>query len=266
MRQPKITKRAADWMMTTDQCRVLHDFEQVVTFINDRAEVISVHTAEIGMGPFSLQVNQEQLQIVKSIVVGDEGGGPTPVLRKAIGPALFGPDEKACQLWNARLDWSRFTADMLADIPHELPDDIDHAMCRLHQAIVEKNRAGVEQASKTIIGRGIGLTPTGDDVLMGTIFALHVLGWERDMMQIIGEQAAGSTTSLSAAFLRAAVAGEATEPWHNLLAGKANALENLLAVGATSGKDAWIGFVKMLQVARGRMQTPKIGNKSQVAG
>ena len=249
----------------TDQCRLLHDFEQVVTFINDRAEVVSVHTADVGMGPFSLQVNLEQLQIVKSTVVGDEGGGTTPVLRKIIGPD-FDPDEKACQLWNARPDWSLFTADMLADIPHELPDDIDHAMCRLHQAIFEKNRAGVGQASKTIIGRGIGLTPTGDDVLMGTIFALHVLGWERDMMQIIGEQAAGSTTSLSAAFLQAAVAGEATEPWHNLLAGKAKALENLLSVGATSGKDAWIGFVKMLQVARCRMQTPKIGNKSQVAG
>ena len=248
----------------TDQCRLLHDFEQVVTFINDRAEVVSVHTADIGMGPFSLQVDHLSFETMRR--VGDEGIDRISSLRSLVGPDPFGPDEKACQLWNARPDWSRFTADMLADIPHELPDDIDHAMCRLHQAIFEKNRAGVGQASKTIIGRGIGLTPTGDDVLMGTIFALHVLGWERDMMQIIGEQAAGSTTSLSAAFLQAAVAGEATEPWHNLLAGKAKALENLLSVGATSGKDAWIGFVKMLQVARCRMQTPKIGNKSQVAG
>jgi len=50
------------------------------------------------------------------------------------------------------------------------------------------------------------------------------------------------TTTLSAAFLRAAGDGEATIHWHDLADGRPGAMDRILAIGATSGRDAWIGF------------------------
>ncbi|MEJ2749006.1 MAG: DUF2877 domain-containing protein, partial [Anaerolineae bacterium] len=92
-------------------------------------------------------------------------------------------------------------------------------------------------------GRGGGLTPVGDDVLLGVLYGLWVWQPRRDWMEMMVETAVPRTTTLSANFLRAAAAGEAVWQWHELVNGRAHAVTPILSIGHSSGSDAWAGFV-----------------------
>ncbi len=111
-------------------------------------------------------------------------------------------------------------------------------------------RAGAAQ----LAGLGAGLTPAGDDFLAG----LMLRAWlthpaPRRFCHALLEVCASRTTTLSAAFLRAAAAGECSAAWHCLLAALergteqqlAAALREVLSYGHTSGADALAGFLWM---------------------
>lgn len=101
----------------------------------------------------------------------------------------------------------------------------------------------VREAARGLAGRGIGLTPSGDDVLMGVLYALWVWKPERALLEAIVRRAAPRTTTLSAAFLRAAAEGEASYAWHRLAGGDPGAIVDILATGHSSGREAWAAFV-----------------------
>jgi len=101
-----------------------------------------------------------------------------------------------------------------------------------------------------LIGLGPGLTPSGDDFLIGALAALDALG-QTNMHAALGRAvvaAAGCTTPLSATFLRAAAAGHVGENLHAMiaaiLAGDADAAVAAAArIGDTSGWDTLAGAV-----------------------
>ncbi len=64
-------------------------------------------------------------------------------------------------------------------------------------------------------------------------------------MDFILKTAVPRTTTLSANFLRAAAAGEAVWQWHDLVNGRSYAINQILAIGHTSGADAWAGFMSV---------------------
>lgn len=102
-----------------------------------------------------------------------------------------------------------------------------------------------------IIGLGPGLTPSGDDYLGGALIALHALGRARQAESLwrwLEPRLAGRTSSLSAAHLAAAAAGQGHEVLHEVLNGSP-ALEQLDAVGHCSGWDALAGAVAVLRSA-----------------
>ena len=103
-------------------------------------------------------------------------------------------------------------------------------------------------AARQLAGLGPGLTPSGDDVLLGVMYALWVWRPDEPLIQTIGHAANPRTTTLSAAFLTAAMAGEATNHWHDLVMGGPGAANRLLALGQTSGADAWAGFCRTRQL------------------
>ncbi|MFT7585852.1 MAG: hypothetical protein ACI9EW_002280 [Cellvibrionaceae bacterium] len=254
MTQSKITKRGVEWLAQTDEFRILHHFDSVCDLINESKQVLALHTVKIGMGPFSCQTSEESFQQFNRLV-GVGGAGTIYSLRNQNHSDLFDPygnifATQNAILWKARPDWKKLTPAMLIEISHTTSDRNKMFLNGLHKAIVADNRPVISGAARRLAGRGFGLTPEGDDLLIGTMFALHVLNWDQDVIDRIGEATLGQTASLSAAFLQAAVAGEATEPWHQVLAAEPNALEKLLSVGDTSGKDAWVGFVKMMQTAQ----------------
>jgi hypothetical protein len=108
-------------------------------------------------------------------------------------------------------------------------------------------------AAGKLAGLGAGLTPSGDDYLMGALYAawiLHPFTVASVLAQEIANTAAPLTTSLSAAWIRSAGKGEAGILWHDFFDALLSTstprmqetIKKILAVGETSGADALAGF------------------------
>ncbi len=138
-----------------------------------------------------------------------------------------------------------------------------------------------------LLGRGPGLTPTGDDVLAGALVTLHALGspaWA-SLSQTVRAQAPGATTTVSAALLRHAADGACIPQLADLLVavgggtrvdsggsatpdgpapqGTAGALPRaagaLLAVGHCSGAGLLHGVLVAVAIAHKRLAHGVIG-------
>ena len=68
-----------------------------------------------------------------------------------------------------------------------------------------------------LAGHGDGLTPAGDDLLLGYVAGLVLFRRSYDLAHHVAEVAARRTTALSATLLRHAARGEVPEPVHTLL-------------------------------------------------
>jgi hypothetical protein len=102
-----------------------------------------------------------------------------------------------------------------------------------------------------IAGHGMGLTPAGDDWLVGCMLALHLMEQENRARKIAA-WAIPKTTPLSAAWLHKAAERKYSETWHQLLQAETTSAINhaiciILAQGQTSGADALTGFVQTLE-------------------
>jgi hypothetical protein len=129
----------------------------------------------------------------------------------------------------------------------------------LLQALQDGDRSDIGESAALLAGLGPGLTPAGDDYLVGLMAGLRV--WPgslensglspEEACQIILEAAEGRTTLLSGAFLHSAREGLFGENWHELLAALARgetiriqwAARRIMSSGATSGADALAGFL-----------------------
>ena len=109
--------------------------------------------------------------------------------------------------------------------------------------------------AREVAGRGPGLTPSGDDLLVGIMLATGVLpgaGGVRgvqDIRDVLASAAIPRTTRISGAYLNAASRGWASEPWHALVRALPGppepirrAVRRLLQIGETSGADTLTGF------------------------
>jgi hypothetical protein len=112
---------------------------------------------------------------------------------------------------------------------------------------------GLSQAAAgQLAGLGGGLTPAGDDFLAGVmLWAWLAHPSPADFCRSLSACAAPRTTTLAAAFLRAAARGECGVAWHHLLVVLAGgredrletAVEGVVARGHTSGADTLAGFL-----------------------
>jgi hypothetical protein len=122
------------------------------------------------------------------------------------------------------------------------------------------NPIPLQMGASRLAGLGGGLTPAADDFLCGVmLWAWLAHPSPPSLCHLLLEAAAGRTTALSAAFLRAAARGECSAAWHRLLAElagwrgdqpTADARERLeqsvgdvLSFGSTSGGDTLAGFL-----------------------
>jgi hypothetical protein len=103
-----------------------------------------------------------------------------------------------------------------------------------------------------LAGLGTGLTPAGDDFLTGVMLRAWLAHPSPlAFCRALCEAATPRTTKLSAAFLRAAARGECGIAWHNLFdalysgttRGLHTAVQEIVAVGHTSGADMLAGFL-----------------------
>jgi hypothetical protein len=120
--------------------------------------------------------------------------------------------------------------------------------------LVRGARAAVTAADPTeavasVVGRGAGLTPSGDDALAGALLVHHALGGPSPALVVAVRGRLASTTAVSAALLDAAADGWAAPQVVALVdaavSGDRDAvarhLPAVLAIGHTSGRDLVTG-------------------------
>jgi len=154
----------------------------------------------------------------------------------SLARAAFGPDDTPL---------ARLARPRVARFASWLPPTPDPSPSRF--AWGEGNPAA---CAADLVGLGYGLTPSGDDFLIGALAALDALG-QTNTHAALGRAvvaAADSTSPLSASFLRAAAAGHAGENLHTMVAailtGDAGAaLAQARRIGHTSGWDTLAGAV-----------------------
>ena len=134
----------------------------------------------------------------------------------------------------------------------------------LVHGLQQTNLDVVNKGIKALIGLGPGLTPAGDDFLVGFLAGLTlgppatvVSAPSLSELRTCIDKAADQTTRLSGAWLRCAAHGQFGETWHSL----AHALQSgqrkkidqaahhILSTGATSGVDAMTGLLKAWEMA-----------------
>lgn len=230
--------------------------------------------SHLGVGD-SVRSNGEVLLLSDSLDVGLAGARlwdpkPYPALgtdpdqfRRALG-ILFG----AASIHSPQTSLARLLP-YLQD--EDLPDPLarvghfprSHAlMGGLVESLAKRNRRGLKVVASSMAGLGPGLTPACDDYLAGVLLALAVRQHQQadaelaEIAHMLVETAAPRTGEISAAYLKAAHAGEAHERWHHLLsavaAGDAATIEEtaklVMQVGETSGADMLAGFLAAMRI------------------
>ena len=139
------------------------------------------------------------------------------------------------------------------------------AITTLQTGLKTGNLAACQEGAHGLAGLGVGLTPAGDDFLMGVIFGLfqHKGAETQRVINILVDEAVARTTTLSGAWLEAAGRGEAGQPWHELVEAMgggggtacvepvevavSQAIDRILSIGHTSGADALAGFAMAIK-------------------
>lgn len=263
----------SDWLANSRHPRILHVFDHACNLINERREVLSIVTQEIGNGPFNLVIGHNILFSDHLSLQSQISISPTQL---TLGDLTIHTDN--AKLWSPHPDWEVLHAkrddilNQLAKLPltnykvrgldtslatnarDYSTTNIQSLISNLSSALANSDIPSSLTATRKLAGLGIGLTPTGDDFILGAVLAMWIIH-PSDVASALAEEimsiAAPLTTSLSAAYLKSAGRGEAGILWHNffdtLISGDSYAIElqiaKLLSVGATSGADALAGFI-----------------------
>jgi hypothetical protein len=125
------------------------------------------------------------------------------------------------------------------------------ARSRLADGLRRRDPARFLEGGLGLIGLGEGLTPAGDDALIGALAVIRRFAptWLPDHPEVeaaLGRAAATGTTAVAREFIAHALAGRFSEPLIDLMSAVspeagARAAARLLGAGATSGADTLLG-------------------------
>lgn len=137
-----------------------------------------------------------------------------------------------------------------------VPSPLHRRLCQAFAPVLAARHVSADMIGNLaaqVIGLGEGLTPSGDDLLVGFWAVLHHTGYAPTLLPTHAQLAPlmAHTTDLSAAFLRSALDGHFSEPMVRLMQGlysvaasdwQARAAD-LARVGHSSGVGAMVGMV-----------------------
>ena len=189
---------------------------------------------------------------------------PFAVALASLPPTALGP---GTMIRRSDLDWTRaesvplearagrlaFRADALPAVRGAVTLRSGRGLCArraLADSLAESDTGAFVTAATSLIGLGEGLTPAGDDCVVGVLAAIHRLapGWlDSRAARAIAAGGRCRTTDVACDFLLEALAGRFAEPVLAVLtapsaAHATDAARRLLAVGATSGADTLDGL------------------------
>jgi hypothetical protein len=262
-----LTDHVKSWLAASQHVRVLHIFESACNLINEHGEVLSVVTQKIGDGPFNLVIE-------KDVLFSDHLNAESKIFIQSNQLTLedLNININKAQLWSPYPNWEALYGkrnnilNQVISLPKwessiklEIASSQSAllAMTPLISSIVSADLPKSIDSAKQLAGLGQGLTPSGDDFILGAALAAWIIHPNHVARGLAGEitnAASPLTTSLSAAWLRSAGRGEAGILWHNffnaLIADDPTAIQlhitQLLSVGHTSGADAFAGFMSIL--------------------
>ena len=312
------------WMTNSHAPRILNVFDLASNLINERGEVMSLVSQEVGNGPFNLMISAQSSGFVFDQVVS---GSPIAICwpQLVIGHVVI--DTRRANFWNAKPNWADLFAkkelvlsDLISHIQSLIslshPDSLlslllhsalipDHPlvsystrqdtsllgtpqpitmitgwMNTLFEAVHSIDLESCREVAQNLAGLGQGLTPAGDDFLLGAMYAARIIHPQEKAERItstIASTAIPLTTSLSAAWIQAAVRGLVNEPWLDFLEGwkipgqptNESSLRKLLSIGHTSGADALAGFIGCITYGKTRPDLKTIAelqNEYKISG
>ena len=248
---------ARDWLANSRHPRILHVFDRACNLVNERREVLSIVTPQIGNGPFNLVIEDdifffEYLNIQSTISIRAD----------QLNLGALAINTANAKLWSPRPDWEKLYASRENILNHLTPLPITNYQPSLPNSLVSNLSSSLAAAdipsaltiTFQLAGLGNGLTPAGDDFIFGAVLAawiIHPPETASVLAKEITTTAAPLTTSLSAAWLMSAGRGEAGILWHEFFDALISddkmavkeSVEELLAIGHTSGADALAGFI-----------------------
>ncbi|MCB0064766.1 MAG: DUF2877 domain-containing protein [Caldilineaceae bacterium] len=129
----------------------------------------------------------------------------------------------------------------------------------LQWGTAHRNQQSIAEGALLLAGLGPGLTPAGDDFLLGFLAALSAIPQSQpgnEIRRLVVNSAVPLTTQLSAAWLHHAGLGHFGELWHRLIntlnVGEpeqiAQSAFHIAQVGGSSGADALCGFFTCIEL------------------
>jgi len=269
------------WLQSCTVARILHVFDHVVNLVDGEGRVLSLVERVEDLGPFALLIENPGPFSLGQLV-GEHG---QVTLEGVLRIGELAVDWQGMELWNAQPDWDTLRKERDAFL-HALPVVQEQLAWRRKQvdtdshppSAVREMPDGAQQinASRTawdlvhgssrrkeellnrLLGAGQGLTPAGDDFLLGVLLAGHLFlpGAQRSKLRAdLLRQLPGRTTLLSNAWLRAAAEGECAMAWHRLFEAVVEsaepdirkAVQELMQLGCTSGIAGMAGFLTGLE-------------------
>ncbi|MBZ0295406.1 MAG: DUF2877 domain-containing protein [Anaerolineae bacterium] len=262
------TEDAQIWLRNAHRIRVLNISKHAWNLADEHDHVISIVASTVGNGPLNIVVPLPELSALTEL----ETVYSAPYNLGAAGIII---DTATTPVWNAILRlpsvmnipeilWIgkkllEHSADSLAQPYLNLPPVQSYFQRRLltqlseaAQAVIDalqtQDNAALLTATQSLAGKGIGLTPAGDDWLLGCVAALHCLGYQ-EKINLMVNAACSQTTLFSGAHLKMAGSGKYAQPWHQLFRAEISqqvrtAILYLLQYGHTSGADALTGFIQ----------------------
>lgn len=233
-------------------------FNKGFNIVNHRQELIFIGTDDNGLFPFGIQVdvqtrNQllskiQQQQTIKvsanTIYIDAECQLVWKVKQLNLFKAQVGEQLAKLRTCVAKYDFAEY----------EQGDFNTGYSRRFIYVLAHGSSEEVEQYYRFIIGRGQGLTPTGDDILTGMLFVHFINPYIRNHNLIILKQLLRETltTLVSETFLKCAQKGLfsskisvlQTEP-------TPDNIDRLIQVGSSSGKDTLYGVFVALTLRSG---------------
>lgn len=272
----------AEWLRgAPNSGSVLAVFRRVCLIQAGNKRLLALVAPDVGDGPLSIVLEQAPKDWS-----GLQPGAPVRVGQDRVWCGELEVVLERATIWEPRPDWQylRANARLLLErlehlavrLPEHAPADSMLSLLRDHDLPGSSSRSAVHaRAQKAaealwagwcgdqaqlrtgtaqLAGLGVGLTPSGDDFLLGTILCAWLAHpAPRSYCVSVSDAVAARTTLLSAAYIRSAADGECSSSWHLLLkaltsGGDEDLVEagrSVIAYGHTSGSDALAGFLWM---------------------
>jgi hypothetical protein len=284
------TSFVVDWLERTKEPRVYQVFDSVCNLINEFGEIISLVSKQIGSGPFSIIVDNP-MESFQAFLGGKTRISIIPGGLK-LGEFILGTTD--IPKWQSKIDVGKINIIFLKEIISDsfleglkpvisstsLFSTLDYSIFtdftegqininsrfknraktfgrKLCEGILDDNNDLICTGTRGLAGLGGGLTPAGDDFILGVMFANIMMFNENKSKRINSEiviEASPLTTTLSISWLISAAKGEFDMKWHDLFEAIKKqeihhvylGMKEIFTHGSTSGSDAIAGFISLL--------------------